>query len=1323
MIHGGCKIKWIRRSSVIGSLVTSMFFLILFSQTVSAQEPVFFNIQLRQSIDQVNWGDVDGVVETGFTMILDPTVPWYYMDIKYADTNVPLAEGFYGFNLTAYPSGFFQYWEERGVNESSPPGSWQAHMWQIINGNAPIFYIYVQANQEMHLIDGLMRDWAGDDTAILRVNGDYLLGYYTYNGTVVSEDGNSSTVIFSMKFVSTVEYRERVKVADISLKQSNDQISWSEMYGSLCAGFSIPVNSTEPMYYIDVKEASFDCNLSEGFYGFYLSAYPPGYLTYWAANGVTASASPGTWEAHMWRIINGSAPAFYLHVDENQDYSLVDGLLKDYYGYLKAVYRFNGDTPLGEYSYVGRVASEEGLDSDSIQMFFTLLNYSSAILWVDDNYDSSTPGWGVTHFNRIAAAINASVNGTIIRVQPGSYEEVITIDKPVVLCSVWGALSTIITDEDATYSELSATGGQTVQLASNHVLIENFTIERFESVVLFAAVGNHGEPNISHVEIRGCRIQSFFDCTYFSEVDNLSIIGTLFTAQYDDTPLVLTNITDFILFQNDLSSYNFIAASLTGCTKGYLAELEIVYKRYGGVVVDNCSNLSIDTTTFSDIDGGALYATFSHAVDVTNSEFTGNYYGVNLGRNTTLFLENNSYSGNDRNINHAVRIDAQHLYYSEIQHAIDDAEEKAEINIYPGNYSENLRVNKTLELHGLTDASETIIQGGNVGPTLLIGSDRDARDVVVDELTITGGQCCLRTGRHRSVSGLIVEDCIIRDPAEGVAVYIDPHNYTDVSSTRNGTYIFVKPVLVTHTTVEGGFLYQYWPYEVYPVDVRTQLRIQYSTIDSVFLNGSISVEIDHNTINSLGMMYSRDVSIHHNVFENPWEERYGVYLWSINGTPAVSDVEINRNTIAGYTSFTASSGVTGKGVVVAGARDVVIEGNEIRDCTDGVWLTERYQNRKGVWCIGDVTGVFIGNNDIENCNTGVKILYNVNETVVDGNSFEGNGKGVWVHGSDGHVLANNSFLNNYKGIQFDEGSSNNLVYNNYFDNIINAYDLFSTSNRWNVSLREGTNILGGPYIGGNYWSDYEGEDVDGDSIGDTLTPYNASGNIAFGGDYLPVILSDLTPPVVRVIHPNGGESLNGTVTIRWSAYDDFDVNLSIDIFYSNDSGSTWHLLSPNEENDGEYDWDTSGCPEGTAYLVKVRATDNVGHNSSDTSDGTFAIYREVPGPTVTITSPLKGYLYFFSEKKMRFLHDNCFIFGHIVIEANVESPLEVEKVEFYIDDLLSHTSYGGEENVYSWKWDEPVLFYHEIRVVAYDVHGKTGEDMIGVTIFNFNIIP
>ena len=45
------------------------------------------------------------------------------------------------------------------------------------------------------------------------------------------------------------------------------------------------------------------------------------------------------------------------------------------------------------------------------------------------------------------------------------------------------------------------------------------------------------------------------------------------------------------------------------------------------------------------------------------------------------------------------------------------------------------------------------------------------------------------------------------------------------------------------------------------------------------------------------------------------------------------------------------------------------------------------------------------------------------------------------------------------------------------------------------------------------------------------------------------------------------------------------------------------------------------------------------------------------------------------------------------------------------------------DGVAAWEWDETALFYHEIMVKAYDIHGSTGTDEIGVTIFNFNIIP
>ena len=62
-------------------------------------------------------------------------------------------------------------------------------MWQIINGNAPIFYIYYTSpGSDYQLIDG-MTFQAGGGITPLRVSGDYPQWAYSYNGTVTNING------------------------------------------------------------------------------------------------------------------------------------------------------------------------------------------------------------------------------------------------------------------------------------------------------------------------------------------------------------------------------------------------------------------------------------------------------------------------------------------------------------------------------------------------------------------------------------------------------------------------------------------------------------------------------------------------------------------------------------------------------------------------------------------------------------------------------------------------------------------------------------------------------------------------------------------------------------------------------------------------------------------------------------------------------------------------------------------------------------------------------------------------------------------------------
>ena len=150
-------------------------------------------VELTQSTDLTTWTPVEGTLADSYTMNLDATVEYYYLDAVSVTSNRPLADGSYPFYMTTNPgAGFFAYWADRGVVAGAT--GWQGLMWQIINGDAPMFYLKVEGTS-FTLIDGLQ----GEPNP-LRVNGGYYLGLYGFTGVVVDAFGFGDQLIVSMLF-------------------------------------------------------------------------------------------------------------------------------------------------------------------------------------------------------------------------------------------------------------------------------------------------------------------------------------------------------------------------------------------------------------------------------------------------------------------------------------------------------------------------------------------------------------------------------------------------------------------------------------------------------------------------------------------------------------------------------------------------------------------------------------------------------------------------------------------------------------------------------------------------------------------------------------------------------------------------------------------------------------------------------------------------------------------------------------------------------------------------------------------------------------------
>ncbi|MFE3845551.1 NosD domain-containing protein, partial [Thermoplasmatota archaeon] len=243
-------------------------------------------------------------------------------------------------------------------------------------------------------------------------------------------------------------------------------------------------------------------------------------------------------------------------------------------------------------------------------------------------------------------------------------------------------------------------------------------------------------------------------------------------------------------------------------------------------------------------------------------------------------------------------------------------------------------------------------------------------------------------------------------------------------------------------------------------------------------------------------------------------------------------------------------------------------------------------------------------------------LYKSNFTIISGNILTNNGQGgiflsnyTWQNTIEDNDLSDNNWgiiggtfchentikdniiTNNiYYGIALYSGCYDNTIHNNLFENnyYLNAYA--EEYNIWNIPKTLGANIIGGPYLGGNFWDDYNGADtMYNDGLGDTNLPYNCGWNIWNGGDNLPlVVLSTNLPPVACAGGPYIDQHEGESYTLDASCSTDPD---SIDLYYR------WDL-----DNDGT--WDTISSSDPTYILTKY--DDYTGVVKVEVSDGEFS---------------------------------------------------------------------------------------------------------------------
>ena len=269
------------------------------------------------------------------------------------------------------------------------------------------------------------------------------------------------------------------------------------------------------------------------------------------------------------------------------------------------------------------------------------------------------------------------------------------------------------------------------------------------------------------------------------------------------------------------------------------------------------------------------------------------------------------------------------------------------------------------------------------------------------------------------------------------------------------------------------------------------------------IQGAIEDANNGDTVFVFSGIYSADIIIDKSIYLIGENQKTTIIESGNNGITIIADgVCVERFTIEKCGGFWHRCGIY-IGSDHNKISNVTIANNGV---LNGIFIEDSYDNT-------------ISNNIIEdNHYFGIRLEYSSQNTVMKNYVSKVVTNGIILTGSSDNII----FLNTVRkctwgGIKLDEFSFDNKLYHNNF--IDNDYD---------NGADNGSNIWDDDYpSGGNYWSDYDGEDNDYDGIGDT--PYLIPGGENI--DRYPFMNAIGVPEIPTIsgpIHGKVGEKYNWT---------------------------------------------------------------------------------------------------------------------------------------------------------------------------------------------------